>query len=260
MCIEALTYSDSLNLALHACTVPLWKLSGKLKTLSLEYPEAMPYFFPHKFRASGEPGTTLGDIEARSLSLSDYKSWGSDEEAYSEEAIDGVHAAIGSRTIVAALRGGFLKRLQIISTLCERPYHLFRLRILLPYWVGVEDWGSTCSTHGLCHSGVWPVTKLRPFLAYTARRTDWLDPRSSSASYTNRRLTPSDFKLMQAYFAIPRNTSHFSKVIECYLPWLAEDTALAQEVLNVWHRVVDRGPADKVKCQCEECSKDPEDP
>lgn len=66
---------------------------------------------------------------------------------------------------------------------------------------------------------------------------------------------------MQAYFKNGgklASWSGFSRrshrpVFECYLPWLVRDVQLAQQVLEAWNAIVERGEADKVRCPCKEC-------
>lgn len=227
--------------------MPLWELSGRLKALSLRYEESQPEStYPYESPGAdldGDPGRTLADIEAHFQSPLDYETLYGDDE----EARDAAHVAIGCRTVIAALRGGQLRRHQFHSEAAYGPQYLYRVRALLPYWLQIEDWGAS--------QGPWPnaAKQLRPFLAHSWRHRDWLGTCSSSVSHANRRLTASNFQLMHVHFADPRAGASLWSAVKCYLPWLAEDTVLAQPVVDAWHVIVDRGEADKVKCCCERC-------
>lgn len=186
-------------------------------------------------------------IEAHPQAPSDYMARYDDEDICKEA----VHFTIACRAITMAARGGQLKRLYHPQRVAD--YH-FRLRALLPHWVLIEDWGRIHSSFVVSTSWSHAALLLRSFLSHASRRQDWLDPLSTSRLHIDRRLNLSDFGLLQAYFAPMGETDFhlrlnrlYEPVVKLYLPWLAQDGELAQQVLDVWHSVVDRGEADKVR-------------
>lgn len=229
--------------------MPLWELAGELRALSLDYRDSKLNVFPYESKVHGEPGTTLADIEAYSSSPSYYKTWNDDDE----HVKDAVHVATGCRTLVAALQGGQLRRYQAIPSInSDAPQYPFRVRAFLPHWVHIEDWGSTDLGENL-YRPIPPATTLRQFLAYASPHKFWLGPSPSSVSDANGRLVPADFQLMQADLATPRAREYFRGTFAHYVPWLAEDTQLAQQVLDAWYSIVDLSEPDEFKCQCKEC-------
>lgn len=160
------------------------------------------------------------------------------------------NVAIACHMVIAATRGGQLKRLDP-TWIVKSP---FAVRALMPYWLQVEEWAYTM--------GSWAdaASLLRPFLVHASQRRDWLRASGSTVN-PDRHLTHEDLHAVQAYFENGGGlarwpglslTSH-RPVFEHYLPWLVQDADLAQQVLDVWNAIVERGEADKVRCPCEPC-------
>ena len=135
-----------------------------------------------------------------------------------------------------------------------------RARALLPYWVQVKTWHPQLS-----EPSFWTLAaaRLRSFLVLASLRRDWLQSNSSphSSSGSTRLLTYQDLQAVHSYREnggkLPRERyspqlAH-QFVFECYLPWLLQDADLAQQVLDVWAAIVERGEADKVECPCVGC-------
>lgn len=236
----------SLSLPLDPClsTVPLWNLTSSLKSLSL---------------------TRSGPIDSY-----DFTSWSEDEsfDEQSEESFISFELpaeppitredkrkqldSVACRTVIAAVKTGHLRRLTLSWMTSDEP---FRMRTLLPFWVGMEDWSIYRLT-----KGPGAAVSLRAALAHASL---WLNTTPSLGAREERRLTRQEVQGLQAYFKqagtleLVCNISTVSKPqpqpLEHYLPWLAEDGELAQQVADAWKVVVQRGEADVITCRCKNC-------
>lgn len=161
------------------------------------------------------------------------------------------HDRLILRTIVAAARGGKLRRLSV------NVHEAFAIRSLLPAWVSIEDWSEL---HGFSHRNIWLLAagSLRPLLAHASL---WL-PALTPGARSDRRLTGNDVQGLQAHFkkvGMPRAVKVFQKQsleLIPYLSWLEEDATLSQQVADAWNAVVARREADLVKCLCQECKQE----
>lgn len=174
-----------------------------------------------------------------------------------EEAQD-LHTAVVFRIIIAAAKGGRLKRLRLPEQVFQKP---FAIRTLLPFWVGVEKWRFMMRYPKPMKQWHEAASTLRCALAHASL---WL-PEAVPGSRNNRRLTRDDVRGLRAYF-VKNPVSDFAlnmfkepglaelhAVVELSLPWLKEDANLAQQVADAWNTVVERGEADVVKCACTQC-------
>lgn len=158
--------------------------------------------------------------------------------------------AIAGRTIIAAAKGGQLRHLNDSM----HPRKPFAIRALLPFWVLMEEReeeeGVYCMYYGSA------AILHRPFLSHVSR---WL----GAVARKHRQLSAKEIQELHGYFqdqCMPeiRRDRYRSKPapqpITLYLPWLAEDAALAQRVSDAWNTAVARGEEDLVKCACEKCA------
>lgn len=223
-------------------SVPYWKLAGKLQSLSLDF---------------GNNDFFLLDEDQQ---LTEY-----DEELYAsfevpqklptaKKDINSLHYSLASRTIIAAARGGHLKSLHFSNEGQVQPP--FGMRALLPFWVPIESWRTHTLSGG---SGKWvaAASTLRPLLAHSSL---WLGTDTSPRQ--DRLLKREDVQALQSHFkksGIPELTHSYRSPkepapVESYLPWLAEDEELAQQVADAWNKLVESGKADEIKCCCDKCS------
>lgn len=167
-----------------------------------------------------------------------------------------IHHGVSCRTIVTAAQGGRLRRLAVTAFGVQEP---FAVRSLLPCWVKMDVWEDYDLFVLPGDDWVASAWSLRPTLAHASM---WL-PESSPGARDDRRLTCSDVRSLLGHFecaGVPAGMEpkfdydepdyRFSSL---YLPWLAEDIELAQQVADAWNAVVARGEADVVKCGCEKC-------
>lgn len=196
--------------------------------------------------------------EARLALVEEHPRARSEYESTTLNEQDLIHNAFVCRTIVAAARGGQLKRLDPASGCSEYP---FKIRSLLPCWVRIEEWGPPLRKDGLKWAKA--ANSLRPFLAHASLRKDWLAAPSNSSADLDRRLTHQELQLLPAYFQsaeledlTQQQLEYYEPLITHYLPWLVEDAELAQQVLDVWNNMVEQGEADKVECKCPSCVRD----
>lgn len=235
--------------------MPLWELASKLKYLSL----TMRHMLTPRWTVE-IPEQEVSEAELLSFELPEHL-------PVTQGKLNALHDSIASRTVVAAARGGQLRGLEIQECSVQRP---FAVRALLPFWVGVkfDDWAA--HYHRLAypeHKWLSARSSLRPALAHLSLWRPGSDPR------TDRKLSMAEVRGLAAHFA-KRGTpnvvepEHDSRQgrdgkvaphplsIGLYLPWLAEDAELAQQVADAWNAVVERGEADEVMCRCERCQPD----
>lgn len=164
------------------------------------------------------------------------------------------HFAIAYRVLVAAARGGQLRRLAGY----QYGEHPFAVPTLLPFWLQVEDWGNSEFTYW---TGEWgwreAASYLRTLLAHMT-----LCQHTNSSHY-HRRITSRDLQTYHVAFPTDRLPTVKSRGmtyspedhrIKRYLLWFREDTQLARRVADAWNAIVERGEAGKVKCFCLRCS------
>lgn len=174
-----------------------------------------------------------------------------------QEGIVALGDSIAARTIIAAGRAGHLKRFGYArENGTQAP---FNVRTLLQFWVGIEGWGFEGQPkpwHGAAMS-------LRPILSHASL---WLGTAVGQVSFSTPRedllLTGEEVQTLQAYFdkeGIPKVVKGSYKEpfpISRYLPWLAEDAELAQQVADAWNEVVRRGEVDLgIRCCCAKCRR-----
>lgn len=234
-------------------TVPFWELAGKLKALSSQHEATWDDGINESglFQVtSWDDEGTLAIIEAPIEYMKFFRGTRDEDRM----ARDAVHIAMGCRTIVASARSGHLKRLS--PGCCD---YQFRIRALLPYWVSIEDWGTS---HDVNWAWTGAAVLLRQFLAHASLRRDWLDNTASAGSGINRSLAQEDFQALSSYFMDVERCKEwyegewyegkwyeggpYKPVVTHYLPWLAEDAELAQRVADVWNAIAERGEADRV--------------
>lgn len=262
-------------------TVPFWDLAGKLKALSVRHVQPRLLYKPLPYEVA-EPdnlsegscetedgdydsdddfdmhtGASLAAIAGHPEAPSSYLNWLQDPENPDDadecNAREAVHIATGCRTIIAAAKGGHLKRLDPGAHRHEYP---FKIPALVPHWLQIEDWGAVKPFN---QKKDWVTSKwlgaamaLRPFLAHASLRKDWLAPKSGLDAAESRLLTRQDLRALMNYFdnAESPTPEHLVKasrpVITLYLPWIIWDRKLAQRVLDAWAGIVKRGEADKV--------------
>lgn len=183
-------------------------------------------------------------------------------------------------TIVAAARARSLKRLFIPEVAIQKP---FAVRALLPSWIDIEQWyimDVRARTYPVS-SKFWSdaAAALRPALAHASV---WLSE-SALGIRESRTLSREEVQSLYAHFLIVESTPDFTgeeqifhdhfehnkifhvpppkeapsiacSLVDLYLPWLAEDAGLAQQVADAWNAIAERNQADKVKCRCKRCN------
>lgn len=216
--------------------MPFWELSQRLEALTLDL--------------WGIYSIDKADLEEQVESAIDWVQVPASTPFVDRQARNEFHLALASRTVVAAARAGRLRYLSCDMQV-QQP---FAIRALVPYWVYVEKWGCDCV---FARNWSGAATALRPFLSHASV---WLHATSTSAPREQRLLSHQDVKALQSYFGVekmPRiclnQGQHMAQPVARYLPWLAEDEELAQQVSDAWNTVVERGEADLVKCPCERC-------
>lgn len=199
--------------------VPFWTISHKLQALAVRMEEVDDYADVSDSTESYE--ADLVPEDGKMVTLEELcKQW----RRY--HASDMLHLAIARRTIIAAAKGGQLRRLNDhVNT--QEP---LAIRALLPHWMQVEDWGR-------CEEFSWPRARaavlLRPLIAHASL---WLD--TTSAPTVDRTLTPQNMQSLQAHFqenGVPEvsvignplfNTNDTpTDSVKRYLPWLSNDAA-----------------------------------
>lgn len=230
------THILSLNVA------PYWKLTNNLEHLSIQ---------PRGYVYSWGTDSTLGS-ETEESDLTFELPF---EQPATAEARQELDVAIASRTILAAAKGGQLRRLH-----CNLPApyldRVFAIRALLPHWVAVEEL-ELSDRDRQAYGGA--AASLRAVLAHASL---WLETSSFTGTRDDRLLTAHDVQSIHDHFkigredkAVPRyvRESRAEQPIELYLPWLRDDQELAQKVADAWSAVVKRGGEDLVKCPCAMC-------
>lgn len=162
-------------------------------------------------------------------------------------AVEAMHAAIVSRAVLAAVRGGHL------THLCARVEAPFAIRALLPHWISNRDWGS------VNQAGPWltAAMTLRRLLAHVSLWKRGI-PREDVGK--DRTLSLADIQSLNARYsgdnmpvlAAPSEDSE-GQPVERYLPWLEQDVVLAHQVSEAWNAVVQRGEAAAQDCNCLMC-------
>lgn len=215
--------------------MPFWKLAHKLESLSFEFGIDIELEADEEIEEQNEPELTSFKVPVKSAPKGKKKR-------------DKIHVAIATRTIIAAAKGGQLRHLNVTSLV----QHPFAVYTLLPYWVAIESWGDRYQS---MRSWQGAAASLRPLLAHCSL---WLDTIADSGPRASRGLTRQDLQGLEATFEATGGTPKLSyhddpQPVDRYLPWLAEDKELAQEVADAWNAIVERGEADTVMCSCKKC-------
>lgn len=155
----------------------MWELSSKLQSLSLsiyedDVGEDLSHQVPEQSEAAAEAIEAL--VPAPLIE---------------RNARDEHHLSIACRTIVAAARGGQLRRIAHDGGI-QKPY---AIRTLLPFWVQVESWNGGDQLHEWFAA----AKSLRLLLAHTSRR---LEPEDESS----RLLTGQDVQALLASFKVDK--------------------------------------------------------
>lgn len=159
--------------------------------------------------------------------------------------IQGLHYSIACRTIITAARGGKLKALKLKGSSIQDP---FALPQLVPFWVGIQDWGPGQPVGQGYTKWLGAAAELRRALSHAYIQH----------AKGRRQLTTADIQALESYLTVispPRNsplTKQERIPFALYIPWL-EDEDLAEQVADAWKAVVARGEADVVKCVCLTC-------
>lgn len=213
-------------------SVPLWKLTSKLKSLSFSC--GSPEYYEREEAIVEQLEETYASFELPS------------ERPTPPKARHSLHKKIAIRMVIDAAKGGRLRTIEGGLEI-QAP---FAMRSLLPCWVGVEQWGIS--------DGVWAdaALSLRPTLGHASL---WLGTESSSGVRKDRTLTTQEVQGLSQYFKtepVPELVSGTredeTQPIERYLPWLEEEK-LAKRVADAWSVVVREGKADMIRCRCKKC-------
>lgn len=179
-------------------------------------------------------------------------------------AAERLHVSIATRTIIAAARGGRLKRIYagfrgFDDTDVEEP---FAIPSLLPFWVAMEEWYDVVGSMEGCQVA---ALTLRRLLAHASL---WLDIADGSFNpRQNRQLTRQEIQSLSSryshidvYMIIPLgdieptlDPDEEPHPLERYMDWLAQDAKVAQAVADVWNSIVERGQAEDQDCLCVRC-------
>lgn len=215
--------------------VPLWELAGNLQDLELSI-----------FLSEAHVDLVGEHDEAELASFELPESLPTDGEE-----MEVLHAHVASRTIIAAARGGQLRRLSAGSEHDLEPP--FTNRALLPYWIDIEEW----DVQGGAYGWMIAASTLRRLLAHASL---WINTEPHAAARQDRHLACQDIQLLDWLYSddnmpsiAPLRDDMESQPVEFYLPWLERDAALAQQVADAWNVVLERGGADDQPCRCSRC-------
>lgn len=161
------------------------------------------------------------------------------------------HCSIAARTVVAAVRGGKLKRLHFGTALIHEP---FAVRALVPLWIGIQEWEIRALDDGnLDRQDFWAqaALSLRHVLSYASRHLNGREDRLLTCDDVRALLGHSSDIVSAAWTALEEQWLSLEEdpdvePIELYLRWFAEDAELAQQVADAWNAVVERGEADEL--------------
>lgn len=225
--------------------MPLWELSRNLVRLSFDFGWAPE--LREDVEVEEQTEESVNSVEAPPTA-----------ELETKEERDAYNLTIACRTVVAAAKGGHL-RVLTASRFVQSP---FAVRALLPLWVQLEP------TEDQKYAFAWQgaALSLRALLWHVSRKLDTADKEAQEQRSTvdvDRHLTAQQLQSLQWRF-VPEELPRIQvtpwpndfppQPVQRYLPWLAEDAELAQQVADAWNAVVERGEADKVKCPCEKCT------
>lgn len=213
-------------------TVPLWKLTSKLKNLSFDRHGPEYQDRDEAIAEQLEGSYTSFELPA--------------ERPVAAKDRHALHENIATRMVIDAAKGGRLRCIE--GGLEIQPP--FAMRSLLPYWVGIEEWRVSSE------SWAGAALSLRPILGHASL---WLETTSSSGAREDRTLTRQEVQGLSQYFKtqpVPKlimvSREDEAQPIERYLPWL-EDEKLARQVADAWNAVVREGKADMIRCRCKKC-------
>lgn len=181
---------------------------------------------------------------------------------------DKLHNLIVSRTILAAVKNGHLKRLPF----SRHPIQdVGAIRALVPLWLQVDHWELYFNYHTPEYTWQAAASELRPLLSHISL---WLKVADADEEAPRRLLTGAEMQAFSAHFIrdpngdAPPTPQLTARSIDCdgcfyegfgikaivlYLRWFEEDAALAQQVADAWNVIVRRGEADRVRCYGAEC-------
>lgn len=236
--------------------MPYWKLTGDLEDLSFEFALAHLWNLVED-RAECE----FSEAEYALFEIPDVlptSFWVEDDGIFRRDDIDAMHYRVISRAIIAAARGGRLKRLnmQAMGSTHMDVQPPFAIRTLLPFWIVIEEWSPRVVPRR--RGWVLAASTLRPLLTHASL---WY---AAPSLRGDRLLMRQDVQGLQAELertGVPHLAQlHVNKLtkpdtVKRYLPWLAESEELSQQVADAWNAVVKRGEADKLSCCCGKCAK-----
>lgn len=237
-----------------ALSVPLWEMTGHLKYLHLDLPSLFESHTVGEIEEEADVDPVPEDLPA---AIAEVK-----EDVDEREQADHVHLFLAEHAVVTAVKGGKLKHINVNMEL----YQPFAIRSLVPYWVHMESWGEWKDSWA---EGKWKWVRAAVGLRHTLYHASlWLGTTPTSGRRFNRNLTTQDILPLQAHFKSKgspemndQTTEYFDSLtftIEQYLPWLAEDIFLANQVAEAWNRVVDSGDQDRIQCLCKMCNPNDE--
>lgn len=223
--------------------MPLWKLASHLTDLCIGVSHWDPERIP-----DAEPSDAVEEQTEFALASYELPS----EVPVSRDAKTAMHLSIVYRTLVAAARGGQLRRLRLglDNNHLQVP---FAVPSLLPFWVSIDKWNLHWRPAEQWEAA---AVSLRPLLAHAS-----LALSAASSSTTERRLTREQVQSLHIYFVEqgwPKiaqiglySITHAQPIsalphVERYLQWLEADAELAQRVADAWNSVVEHGDADAI--------------
>lgn len=220
--------------------MPFWELASSLVGLSIKFSSwalsAPRYSHKGETKSEQYEAALTKDLPAEPPAYGDH------EASYSH------NYSIVVRTVIAAARGGRLRKLRIANDeggINHAMISPFAVRDLLPYWVAIQDWVHT--------GGDEYVTVAEALRRVLAHASLWLDKASTWKPRATRLLTRQDVQTLQHASRWEPDSPYAT--IALYLPWLCEDEELAGQVADAWNAVVQRGQADTVgrNCMCRRC-------
>lgn len=229
--------------------MPLWEIASQLRCLIIDLDGASD--LPNPMKRGALPiiaKSELASIDAPTAPLS---------------AQGDVIYAMAGRTIAAAAQGKQLEVL-VIGEACERGlWKPFAVPGLLPAWVRIKKWitdNEILEFYQLTEAD-WEEVESKTWAgaAMLLRRALFHVARSPEARA--RHLSGSEVQSMHKEFTaheLPRLVKPCAggedsrmvsgSTIELYFRWLRDNAELAQQVVDAWNDVVERGGAYDCKC------------
>lgn len=221
------------------CSVPYWHLARSVEKLSFDFIDGSIF----------EGWPDVAEQDETMFSAFELP----DELPSTKEAIGALNLAVVSRTIIAAAQSGRLKQLRFRRGEIQIP---FAIRSLLPFWETVEFFNERAAGRG--DSWILAAAKLRTPLSHASR---WLG--AGTEPRKDRRLTGQDVQVLQKSFEVtdmPMWVLRWGVCVDLYpvkryLPWLAADQQLSQQVADAWNAIVARGETKVNRCYCDQCEE-----